>query len=130
MSEPTNEFARKKCQLGNIRKDLRHSTKNFLQFRIRFLNEHPWLRNFVQRVTQYALKTGCLRCQPCTFCGNPESQAYHPRYNEPLHVTWICNRCRPVYNHRLLRTLQLTAKESAQLELFSTFWSREVRPPN
>jgi hypothetical protein len=94
-------------------------------------HDQPWLRNFVQRVTQYAVKTGCLKHQPCTFCGNPKSQAYHPRYDDPLRIRWLCNRCRPIYHYRLLRALKsVTEGEPAQLELFPTFWSRKVRSHN
>jgi len=37
-----------------------------------------------------AVKTGKITKQPCTVCGDEQSQAHHEDYSKPLEVIWFC----------------------------------------
>ena len=39
----------------------------------------------------YALKMGTLKKLPCQVCGDENSQAHHPDYDDPLGVVWLCD---------------------------------------
>jgi hypothetical protein len=37
-----------------------------------------------------AIRRGDLVRQPCEVCGNPDAQAHHEDYSQPLRVRWLC----------------------------------------
>lgn len=39
-----------------------------------------------------ALASGKIQKLPCSQCGNPNSQAHHEDYSQPLEVVWLCAR--------------------------------------
>jgi hypothetical protein len=41
-------------------------------------------------IVAYAIKKGELKKLPCSVCNNPNTQAHHEDYNNPLKVTWLC----------------------------------------
>jgi len=55
----------------------------------------------VHDITEAAIKRGDLIPEPCQVCGNDgkfrdgrrEVQSHHDNYNEPLEVTWLCQKC-------------------------------------
>ena len=55
----------------------------------------------VHDITEAAIKRGDLILEPCQVCGNDgkfqdgrrEVQSHHDNYNEPLEVTWLCQKC-------------------------------------
>lgn len=51
-------------------------------------NDKP--RSIVRRMVYLAIKAGLLTRQPCTECGNPQSEAHHDDYTKPLDVRWLC----------------------------------------
>lgn len=46
-----------------------------------------------------AIRNGSLNREPCSFCGNPKSQAHHHDYSKPLDVTWVCFKCHRIAFH-------------------------------
>ena len=55
----------------------------------------------VHDITEAAIKRGDLIPELCQVCGNDgkfqdgrrEVQSHHDNYNEPLEVTWLCQKC-------------------------------------
>ncbi len=45
---------------------------------------------------------GFIQRQPCTKCGNGNSQGHHPDYSKPLEIVWLC-QAHHSEEHRLLR---------------------------
>lgn len=41
---------------------------------------------------QRALKSGELIRQGCEVCGNPQTDAHHDDYGDPLTVRWLCRQ--------------------------------------
>lgn len=39
-----------------------------------------------------ALRSGKLKRQPCSECGDERSQAHHTDYRKPLQVKWLCRK--------------------------------------
>ena len=81
------------------------------------------------RAVQYALSTGKLIKEACAVCGDPNSQAHHEDYSEPLVVTWLCSshhtahhsasrpvRMRDAVNMRVPRGLWDRLKQHADKE--------------
>ena len=52
-----------------------------------------------------AIRSGKVIRQPCSVCGDSESEGHHPDYSKPLDVIWLCI---PHHNeeHRRLRRAQ------------------------
>lgn len=48
-------------------------------------------RTSCNRAVSYALKTGKLKKQPCWICGSEKVEGYHPDYDSPLDVVWLCH---------------------------------------
>lgn len=64
------------------------------QRKMRAKAPHKYLaRSKVRR----ALKKGALSKNPCEVCGNPQSEAHHHDYNQPLDVRWLC-----LLHHRII----------------------------
>lgn len=49
-------------------------------------------KNAREKVRQ-AIRAGKLDKKPCEQCGDPDSQAHHYDYYEPLEIQWLCRRC-------------------------------------
>lgn len=49
---------------------------------------------------EYAVKIGKLERLPCQYCGDPNSQAHHEDYADPLNVLWACRKCHIERFHR------------------------------
>jgi Helix-turn-helix domain len=83
-----------------------------------------WLQNYAHAITAHAIRTGYLIREPCTLCGEPNSEAHHPDYSEPLRVIWLCGRHHKLHHHRLraAQKLILQTRQSAQLEIFPKSW--------
>lgn len=47
-------------------------------------------KHWAHRATRSAIKSGLLLPAPCEVCGDTTSEAHHPDYDRPLHVTWLC----------------------------------------
>lgn len=43
-----------------------------------------------------ALRTGRIRRERCTRCGDPKTQAHHHDYSKPLEIEWLCRRCHDI----------------------------------
>lgn len=41
------------------------------------------------RVRRY-VRRGILERQPCLLCGDPQTEAHHPTYDQPWLVQWLC----------------------------------------
>jgi hypothetical protein len=83
-----------------------------------------WLPDYARALTAYAIKKGYLIRQPCMFCGEPNSDAHHPDYSEPLRIIWFCGRHHKLHHHRIWaaeKLIQQTGRP-AQLELFPKCW--------
>lgn len=39
------------------------------------------------------IRKGVIAKQPCSVCGNPESEAHHEDYSKPLEIIWFCRQC-------------------------------------
>jgi hypothetical protein len=39
-----------------------------------------------------AIKNNTLVKQPCSICGNKDSEAHHEDYSKPLDVIWLCRK--------------------------------------
>ena len=49
-----------------------------------------------------AIKTGKLKREPCSKCGEAKSQAHHEDYSRPLDVLWLCaSHHKELHNARL-----------------------------
>lgn len=48
--------------------------------------------------SSYAVRSGRITRQPCSVCGDPESEKHHPDYDNPLEVVWLC-RCHHMEEH-------------------------------
>jgi hypothetical protein len=73
-------------------------------------------RAFAHRCTEYALKTGLLKREPCLYCGAQPADAHHPNHHKPLWIIWLC----PFHHGR--HHVQVNAAgrkpKPAQIELF------------
>lgn len=54
-------------------------------------NRHPEKYNAYIAVRN-AIRSGKLIKQPCSVCKNPNSQAHHTDYSNPLDVIWLCRK--------------------------------------
>jgi len=52
---------------------------------------HPQARR-AHVLVRAAVRKGTLVKQPCEDCGDPNSEAHHPNYAEPLRVVWLCRQ--------------------------------------
>ena len=43
-------------------------------------------------ITRRAIQAGTLVRQPCEVCGNPDVDAHHTDYEQPLLVQWLCRQ--------------------------------------
>lgn len=50
------------------------------------------LAYWAHAATRSALRRGLIQRQPCAVCGNPDAEAHHPRYDDPLRPEWLCRR--------------------------------------
>ena len=57
------------------------------------LQKHPERQRAYYQVYK-AIKNGVLQKESCYKCGDPNSQAIHSDYRNPLLVTWACLTCR------------------------------------
>jgi exonuclease III len=39
---------------------------------------------------KYAVETGKIKKEPCSVCGDVNSQAHHKDYSKPFDVMWLC----------------------------------------
>ena len=50
------------------------------------------------RAVQHAIETGRIQKPPhCKFCSNPEVEAHHLDYENPLKIVWLCEKHHDVY---------------------------------
>lgn len=71
----------------------------------KYRKSHP-LKHAAHMAVQVAIKSQKLFKQPCQVCGNPNSEAHHDNYEEPLNVLWLCSKHHAA-RHVQLREIQL-----------------------
>ena len=49
--------------------------------------------------TRRAVEKGKIERKPCAFCGDPNVEAHHPDYGDPLNVVWVCRTCHMKHFH-------------------------------
>lgn len=54
-----------------------------------YVEKYPEKRK-AQHAVQQALRNGSLKKEPCSVCGNPNSEGHHEDYSKPLDVMWLC----------------------------------------
>lgn len=65
-------------------------------------NKH---KKYAQGQVARAIKTGKIKKEPCSICGNTNSEAHHEDYSRPLYVIWFCKK------HHAERHIQLRKME-------------------
>lgn len=50
-----------------------------------------------------AMRRDLVQQQPCSKCGDPNSEAHHPDYSRPAHVIWLCRRCHKAEHRKAKR---------------------------
>lgn len=51
------------------------------------------LRKNAYVAVRRALRSGSLQRGSCAICDEPDAQAHHENYAEPLNITWLCASC-------------------------------------
>jgi hypothetical protein len=65
-------------------------------------NKH---KKYAQGKVAMAIKTGKIKKEPCSICGNENSEAHHEDYSRPLYIIWLCKK------HHMERHVQLRKME-------------------
>lgn len=52
-----------------------------------------------------AVRSGKIKRQPCSECGEPKAHGHHDDYSKPLEVRWLCRK-HHVAHHKGTRTAQ------------------------
>ncbi len=71
-------------QLARLKVDLKAEVLN--------LERTAKMKEKTHCLVQCARKKGVLKKEPCSVCGNPNSEAHHSNYSRPLEVTWLCRK--------------------------------------
>ena len=50
------------------------------------------VKNRARNKLEYAVNHGKILKQPCSVCGNVNSEAHHEDYLQPLKVVWLCKK--------------------------------------
>lgn len=56
----------------------------------RYERQRDPLKRHTTNLTTSAIRYGKLIRKPCEICGDPNSQAHHEDYSQPLAVRWLC----------------------------------------
>jgi len=64
---------------------------------VRLKANKKWRKNNREKVNAAALvysavKSGKIKKEPCSKCGNKKSEGHHEDYSLPLEVIWLCDR--------------------------------------
>lgn len=43
-------------------------------------------------LVEYAVRTGRIKPQSCSVCGNARAEGHHRDYSKPLEVVWLCRK--------------------------------------
>jgi hypothetical protein len=46
-----------------------------------------------RQAAKHARRKGLLCPEPCSLCGEVQSQMHHTDYSKPLEVVWLCRKC-------------------------------------
>ncbi len=49
-------------------------------------------RKSVHDMLNSYVRMGIVKKEPCSVCGNTNSQGHHNDYTKPLEVTWLCSK--------------------------------------
>jgi len=60
----------------------------------------------IRRITRRAIKKGLLLKRPCEVCGDFDVQAHHFDYNQPLKISWLCQKHHLAW-HRLFEAIDV-----------------------
>lgn len=55
-------------------------------------------------ITNYALRLGFIKKQPCEVCGEKKVDGHHNNYHKPLNITWLCRK-HHLERHRELKLI-------------------------
>ena len=53
---------------------------------------HKQRKLVAQRKVSNAIRKGELARSACWYCGEPNADAHHPDYDQPLSVVWLCRK--------------------------------------
>jgi hypothetical protein len=101
----------------------REYNRIYMRERVPKEKRRQWAREFLARLdpkqrylyrrahwwVARAVKNGIIKKEDCAICSNPNVQAHHEDYNEPLEVIWLC----PIH-HRRIEQIKSMLSELAQ----------------
>lgn len=58
----------------------------------RELSEEARKKANCRALTNHWVRQGVVIKEACKSCGDPESQAHHEDYNDPINVKWFCRK--------------------------------------
>lgn len=64
---------------------------------------------------RHALYHGILVPKPCEVCGEKKAEGHHPDYDEPLEVSWLCER-----HHKMLHSVKFETPEASRRAYYAT----------
>ena len=65
------------------------------------------VKRMARQYLNLAVQTGVITRESCSTCGEPQGQAHHPSYDEPLMVVWLCRKCHRQLHERIRRLKEL-----------------------
>ena len=87
----------------------RPEVKERIKEYVKECEKHPEykLKRVARNYLRYRVRQGEIIKEPCVMCEQPQAEAHHPDYNQPLIVVWLCPSC-----HRELHHLAEAFKEA------------------
>ena len=74
------------------------------------------LKHSCRQKVIYAIEHGQIQRQPCTICGDINSQAHHNDYSKPFEITWLCMK----HHKEIHKNVKYSIPPKLQSELLIT----------